>query len=72
MLPAIATNPIEVSVTAATPFTVSHGLGRQVAGWMVIWSDADVVCHVDDPDADTASDLVLIPSATCNLRLVLL
>lgn len=72
MLPAIATDPITVSATAATPFTVSHGLGRQVAGWLVIWSDANVLCHVSDPEADTAKELTLVPSATCNLSLVLL
>jgi hypothetical protein len=72
MLPTIVTEPIEVAVTAATPFTLPHGLGRQVAGWLVIWADADVTCHVADPAADSSQELALVPSATCNLRIVLL
>lgn len=68
----IVTDPIPISVSAGAPFTVDHGLGRQVGGYLVIWADADVQVHVVDPDADSSKSLELVADTTCNLRLVLL
>lgn len=70
-LPAIATNAIAFDVTAGVPFSVRHGLGRQVVGWNVIWSTVHCMLHVADANADTSSELVLVPSASGSLRLVL-
>ena len=69
---AIATDPIALSVVASEPVVLSHGLGRQVAGWLVIWATAPVEVFVADAAADTRTELVLVPSATCDVRLVLL
>lgn len=69
---AIATDPIALSVTASEPVTIRHGLGRQVAGWLVIWATAPVEFFVADAAADTRTELVLVPSATCDVRVVLL
>ena len=68
----IVTDPIELSVQAGVPVTVSHGLGRQVAGWLVIWTDAPVSLSVPDPDADTRQELTLVPTASARVRVVLL
>ena len=68
----IATDPIALSVEASQPVTLRHGLGRQVAGWVVIWATAPVEFFVADPLADTRRELVLVPSATCDVRVVLL
>lgn len=68
----IITGPIFLTVTASVPVTIAHGLGREPAGWLVIWSDVDVQFHVEDADADARQELVLVPSATANVRLVLL
>lgn len=72
MIPAIATDPIELSVTAGVAVTVSHGLGRQVAGFLVIWRDAPCELTVQNPQADSSRELVMLPSGSANLRLVLL
>lgn len=72
MIPTIATNPIELDVTAGEPISIEHGFGRQVAGWLVIWRDAAVDFTVYDASADTSETLVLVPSASARVRLVLL
>jgi hypothetical protein len=72
MIPKISSEPIELETTASQPVTVKHGLGRQVAGYVVIWSTGPVQLYVQDPAADTSRELVLIPDATVRLRLVLL
>jgi len=72
MIPAIATDVIELTVTAGTPVTIAHGLGRQVTGWLVLWQDAACVFTIQDPAADSRRELVLVPSGTANVRLVLL
>jgi hypothetical protein len=72
MIPAIVTDPLEFSVTAGTPLTIAHGLGRQITGWLVLWQDAACVFTVQDPTADSRQVLVLVPSGTANVRLVLL
>lgn len=72
MIPGIATDIIELGLVAHEPIRIPHGLGRQVAGWLVIWRDQYVELKVQDPAEDTSRELVLIPSATANVRLVLL
>lgn len=72
MIPALSSDPIELSLAAGTPITVRHGLGRQVAGWVAIWKSAAVDLYVQDPAADTRAELVLVPTATAKVRLVLL
>ena len=72
MIPKISTDLIELSVTAGTPVTIPHGLGRQVAGWLVIWQSAACVFTVQNPAADSSRELILVPSGTANVRLVLL
>lgn len=69
---AFATDAIPLDVTAGVPFTLTHGLGRQVRGYLVVWSSAPVQCSVTDPAADTRKTLTLTPTASCALRLVLL
>lgn len=65
-------DPIELSVTATEPVTIRHGLGRQVRGWLLIWCSAPVEFFVAEPAADTRQELVLVPSATCDVRLLLI
>lgn len=72
MIPALASDPIELSLTAGVAVTVRHGLGRQVAGWAAIWKSAAVDLYVQNPNADTRAELVLVPTATAKVRLVLL
>ena len=72
MRPLDASDPIELTVTASTPVTIRHGLGRQVQGWLLVWCTAPVEFFVADPTADTRQELVLVPSATCDVRLLLL
>lgn len=64
--------PIALSVTAGEPVTIAHGLGRQVKGWLLIWCTVPVEFFVADAAADTRRELVLVPSATCDVRLLLL
>ncbi len=72
IFPTIATDLIELTVVATTPVTIKHGLGRQVGGWQVLWRDtAGIDFHVQDSTLDTSRELVLIPSASGNVRLVL-
>lgn len=68
----IVTLPIPLDVTSGTPAIIKHGLGRQIAGWLVIWQTAACQFYVQDPHRDTSQELVLIPNATCSVRLVLL
>lgn len=72
MIPAIATDPIALDVVAGVAVTIPHGLGRQVAGWLVIWQDAACAFAVQDPAADSRRELVLVPSGSASVRLVLL
>jgi hypothetical protein len=72
MIPKLSTDAIELSVTANVPVTITHSIGRQLAGWLVIWQDAIVNFVVQNADADTSRQLVLVPSATANVRIVLL
>lgn len=72
MIPAISTDPIEVNVSAGVPFTLQHGLGRQVAGYLIIWRSAPCDFTVQNPAADSSRELVLVPSGTASVRLVLL
>jgi hypothetical protein len=65
-------DPIELAVTATEPVTIRHGLGRQVRGWLLIWCSAPVEFFVAEPAADTRQELVLVPSATCDVRLLLI
>ena len=63
---------VELSVTAGTPVAIPHGLGRQVKGWLLIWCTVPVEFFVADAAADTRRELVLVPSATCDVRLLLI
>lgn len=67
----IESDPIELDVTIDTPITIRHGLGRQVH-WLCVWQSAFVDFKVADPAADTSRELVLVPSNTAKVRLVLL
>lgn len=72
MRPLETSDPIELAVTASEPVTIRHGLGRQVRGWLLIWCSAPVEFFVAEPAADTRQELVLVPSATCDVRLLLI
>lgn len=67
-----ATDPIELDVTSGSPVTIPHGLGRQIAGYLVIWQTVSTGFTVTDPDADSSKELVLTPDATGKVRLVLM
>lgn len=67
-----SSDPIELDVTNGVAVTIKHGLGRQVAGWLVIYQTVVVSFVVQDPDADTRKELVLVPNASGFVRLVLL
>lgn len=68
----LARDFIEREVEVGEPLTIEHGLGREVAGWLVIWQSAPVQFHVYDPAADTRNVLTLVPDATAKVRLVIL
>ena len=72
MIPKLNSEAIELSVTAGTPVTLPHGLGRQIAGYLVIWKSAACDFTVQDPAADSSRELVLVPTGTASVRLVLL
>jgi hypothetical protein len=72
MIPQLATDPIELTVTAGLAVTLAHGLGRQIAGYLAIWKSAPCEFTVLDPAADSSRELVLVPSGTASVRLVLL
>lgn len=68
-LPAIATEAITLDVTAGVPVRLAPGLGRTPLGWLVIWADAPVQFHAAEAPA---GELLLIPSASARVRLVVL
>jgi hypothetical protein len=72
MIPAFATDAIDVSFTVGQTYTIRHGMGRQVRGWVVIWRDAPGEVYAANPAADTRQELALIPTASFDARLVLL
>lgn len=71
-VPELSSEPIELEVTASQAVRIPHGLGRQVVGWLVVWQSAVCNFFVQDPAADSSRELVLVPSATASVRLVLL
>lgn len=72
MIPEITTDPIDLAVSAGVPVTINHGLGRQIAGWIIIWKDGPIDLYIQDSSADTSQELVLVPTYTGNVRVVLL
>jgi len=72
VIPQFATDPIELAVSAGVVVTIPHGLGRQVAGWLVIWRDAACDFTIQNPIADSSRELVLVPNGSATVRLVLL
>ncbi len=72
MKPQIATDVIELSVTAGVAVTIPHGLGRQIAGYLPIWKSAPCEFSIQNPAADSSRELVLVPTGTASVRLVLL
>lgn len=72
MIPAIATDPIELDVVNGVAVTIPHGLGREPYGWLVLWAAADVRFYLQDPSADARTSLVLVPVGSGKVRLVLL
>lgn len=72
MIPEFSTDPIELDVIAGEPVTIAHGLGRQIAGYVLIWKSAACEFTVQNPAADSSRELVLVPSGTASVRLVLL
>jgi len=72
VIPEMTTDPIDLALVAGQPTTISHGLGRQITGWLIVWQDAVVDLYIQDATADTSKELVLVASATANVRLVLL
>ena len=68
----LTSDPIERTVVAGEPFTLDHGLGRPIRGYLVVWATAPVAVTVPDPTADTRISLTLEANASCDLRLVLL
>lgn len=70
--PTIATDSIALTVVDGIPVRLAHGLGRQIEGWLVIWQTTPVDFYVQDPAADTSREIVLVPTATADVRLVLL
>ncbi len=71
-LPVISTAALDLQVTSGKPVRIAHGLGRQVEGWLVLWQTAPVAFSIQDPGADTAQELVLVPNASARVRLVVL
>ena len=72
MIPQFATDPIELAVIVGVAVTIPHGLGRQVAGFLVIWKTAPCDFTIQNPIADSSKELVLVPSGSATVRLVLL
>lgn len=69
---ALSTDIIELAVQAGQAVSIPHGLGRQIAGYLVVWRSAPTTLYVQDPSKDTSKELVLVPTATASVRLVLL
>jgi hypothetical protein len=70
-IPQISSAPIEVVVNDAQPLRIVHGFGRQIIGGLVLWQTTPVAFSIQDPAADTANEIVLIPNASATVRLVL-
>lgn len=68
-LPQISTEIIELTVTAGQPVRIAPQLGREPAGWLVIWSDEPVQFHALPT---VAGELSLMPSTSARVRLVVL
>lgn len=68
----IATDAIELRAIAGETLVVRHGLGRPVLGWLVMWQDAPCVLHLADASLDTKEQLILVPSATAQVKILLL
>jgi len=69
VIPGIATEPITLDVQAGIPVRIAPQLGREPAGWLVIWSDAPVQFHALPT---VAGELSLMPSTSARVRLVVL
>ncbi|TXH47593.1 MAG: hypothetical protein E6Q97_26865 [Desulfurellales bacterium] len=69
MIPAISTNFIDLDVLIGQPVRVAPQLGREPVGWLVIWQDAPVQFHALPT---VAGELMLMPSASARVRLVVL
>lgn len=72
MIPSFASDPIELVITDAVPFTVRHGLGRQALGWVVVWADVPVLLYATGGEADPRQEIELVSNASARVRLVLL
>ena len=59
---------IELAAVAGEPLRLAHGFGRPVNGWIVIYAEAPIALHATENSRDA---LVLVPSATRTVRLVL-
>ena len=70
LLPTFQTRPIICSVNANEPFTIEHGLGRPVAGWLVV--DRTAVCQVWRSGLNGPGMLELTCDQSCDLSIVLL
>lgn len=62
------TDPIAFDAVADEPLTVTHGFGRPVNGWIVIYAEAPVSLHALE---NTPQRLVLVPSASTRIKVVL-
>ncbi len=71
-LPKISSDIIELDVSIGMPVTIAHGFGRQITGWLIVWKTQDVDFYVVDSETDSSQNLVLMPTATGTVRLVLL
>lgn len=69
VLPQISTEAIDLTVTAGQPVRIAPQLGREPAGWLVIWQDAPVQFHALPT---VAGELMLMPSTSAHVRLVVL
>ncbi|OQX39836.1 MAG: hypothetical protein B0D91_00690 [Oceanospirillales bacterium LUC14_002_19_P2] len=70
LLPTLQTRPIVCSVKANESFVIEHGLGRPVAGWLVV--DSTVACQVWRSGSNGPGLLELTSDQTCDLSIVLL
>lgn len=71
MRTAIVTEAVELVFEAGVAQAVNHGLGREPAGFLVIWSDE--FCRVKAVEsADKNNELLLVCDVDAVVRLVLL
>ena len=70
LLPTFQTRPITCSVNANEPFTIEHGLGRPVAGWVVV--DRTAPGDVWRSGENGVNRLVLTSSSSGSLTILLL